>query len=505
MKFRYLLSIVLASSILFAGCSKDESTASFDNLKLDQTYLIAGEDGGTLTLTVTSTEEWKFVVNETWPVEISLDKNAKAEYDRFGNLLNPESDYYKTSPSWLTADKMGGDAGETKVTFTVPASKAGRELEIALYAGNNKQFLRVRQGSLAPVEKTCKEIKESANVGSSYITSGNVSRLGNYASYGAFWIIDETGEEVQVYGSTKESREKYPNVEVGDYVKFSGVWSSYKNFENAEISKHVKSLVKVVTESEPMPVAGGELAVTVAYKGNGVFPTIKEACAEWITFASMEYKAGVPSKLEPSPADTAVVKFNVAENTSGPRTGEITFASYKDKDNSAVTYTFKQLANSLYSETFNAGQGDFTITNVTLPEGSDYVWKHSTYDGAGYMKASAYVNKANRASESLLVSPEIDLKDVETATLTFEHALANLYSGNKLEHIFLLVKKSGDAEWTNVAIPEMDKIEGKSYDWFPSGNIDLSSYKGKKVQFAFKYVSTTSCAPTWQIRNVMVK
>ncbi len=352
MKLKYLFSALLASSMLFAGCVKEESTTSFDNLKLDQTYLIASEEGGTLTLTVTATEEWKFVIDENWPDVVSFNKDAdnktiKAKHDRFGNLTNDPADIKEKKASWLVADKFEGPAGETVVTFTVPESKAGREIEIALYAGNNKQFVRVRQGSMAPVEKTCQEIKENANVGSSYITSGNVSRLGDYAKYGAFWIIDHTGVEVQVYGSTKESREAYPNVEVGDYVKFSGVWSSYGNFENAEISEHEKSLIKILTAAEMQPKEGGELVVTVAYKGKGAFPTIKEECQDWISYAGMEFKGGVPSKLEPSPADTAVVTFNVAENPGVLREGTIRFSSYDMDDDSrevssGVDFVFQQ-------------------------------------------------------------------------------------------------------------------------------------------------------------------
>lgn len=56
-----------------------------------------------------------------------------------------------------------------------------------------------------------------------------------------------------------------------------------------------------------------------------------------------------------------------------------------------------------------SGQGAFTIEDVQLPQGSDYVWKASNYNETYYMMASAYVNGANQASESRLVSPVLDL------------------------------------------------------------------------------------------------
>jgi hypothetical protein len=37
-----------------------------------------------------------------------------------------------------------------------------------------------------------------------------------------------------------------------------------------------------------------------------------------------------------------------------------------------------------------------------------------------------------------------------------------------------------------------------------SGDIDLSAYAGKKIQVAFKYVSTSSQADTWEIKNLVV-
>ncbi|GEM_PF-1105940 len=506
MKLKYLFSTVLASSILFAGCVKDESTTSFDNIKLDQNYLIVPEAGGVASVTVTSTEEWKFVVDENWPETVSFNKDSegktiKAKHDRYGNLINDEADIKSKKASWLVASVMGGNAGETKVTFDIPESKAGREIEIALYAGNNRQFLRIRQGSLAPIVKKCKEIIEGANVGASYIVSGVVSKLGNYATYGAFWVSDTTGE-VQIYGSTKESRENYPNVEVGDSVTFSGTWSSYKNFENVEISKHKKSLIKITSEEQTIPEEGGELSVKLAYKGNGVFPTVAEECSGWITYKDMEYRSGIPSKLEPNPADTAIVKFTIAPLTENTRIGSISFASHSGKDKSDITYTFKQVSKAIFTESFSNGIGEFTIDNKVLPDGSTYVWKHDEENK--YMKASAYI-KGNKASESWLVSPVIDMTGAEgSPKLSFVQALNYLNNNTLSDHISLMVKK-GEGEWAALEWPETigDKF-GSGWTFYDT-DFDFSAYKGSKIQFAFKYVSTTSCAPTWEVKDITLK
>ncbi|MDD5892663.1 MAG: BACON domain-containing carbohydrate-binding protein, partial [Bacteroidales bacterium] len=72
-----------------------------------------------------------------------------------------------------------------------------------------------------------------------------------------------------------------------------------------------------------------------------------------------------------------------------------------------------------YSESFAESQGDFTIENVTMPSPLTYVWKYTTYSGGNYMKASAYANKTNYATESWLISPVIDMSSAVNPALSF--------------------------------------------------------------------------------------
>jgi len=504
MKIRNIFSIVaLASSLLFTSCEKEDNTVgSFDNIKLDKTFLSFPANGGTLDLKVTATEDWKFVVDENWPKVITFKSGKKATHDVWGNLTNDAADIKSSKDSWVQADVTEGKAGEVTVKFTAEAFKGGREQAVAIVCGGHKQQLILRQGDLDPVQLTCKEIKETAAVGASYSTRGVVTKLGNYASYGAFYINDGTyDEDVQVYGSTKDSMKDYPNVEVGDSVYFSGTWSSYKNFENVTITKLKKSLVKMINSSATIAKMGGEFSVKVAYKGNGVFITIPEDC-DWVKYVGMDYVKGVPTKIEQNPADTAVAKFSVAANDGAARTCDIKFASYKGSDSSDGTFTVSQKSGLAYlDESFSQSQGKFTIENITLPSGSKFVW---SYGGSNYgMKASSYVGGKNLASEALLVSPEVDLTDAETATLTFDHALNYLKSGKIDEHIALLAKKVGDADWTKLEIPT--KPAGSNWTFVESGEIDLKAYVGSKMQIAFKYTSTTAVAPTWEVKNVLIK
>ena len=152
---------------------------------------------------------------------------------------------------------------------------------------------------------------------------------------------------------------------------------------------------------------------------------------------------------------------------------------------------------ALFSETFATSQGNFTIEDKTLPDGLSFVWK---FDSKYGMKASAFANSTKYAAESWLISPEINLSKVNKATLTFDHAAR--YFGNAAQELTVWVK-AGDTDYTQVTVPNYPS--GSNWDFISSGDIDLTSFAGKKVKIAFKYTSSTSAAATWEIKNVLIK
>lgn len=488
MKLRYLFSAILASA-LFVGCN-DEELGTLSNIQLDESYLSIPNAGGSTVLTVSATDAWEFVTNDTWPEVIKR---------------NSDGSIKSQTPSWLAADKMSGVAGETKVTFSAEAFDGGRELELTIKVGDNSQFVRVRQGSMTAVTVTCAEANTSPE-GKNVRVKGVCTSIAN-TTYGNWYLEDETGS-VYIYGTLdKKGAEKNfasLGIELGDVVTVEGPVGSYKGnpqLVNVTVISIKKSLIKVVNTSTTIAKNGGEFSVKVAYKGNGVFPSVPEDC-DWVKYVGMDYRKGVPTKIEPSPADTVVAKFSVAANEGAARSCDIKFASYKGSDSSDGTFTVSQKSGLAYlDEPFTQNIGKFTIENINLPSDLSYVW---SYAGSSYgMKASSYVGNKNHASEALLVSPEIDLTDAESATLTFNHALNFLRTGKIDEHIALLAKKAGAADWTTVEIPT--KPAGSNWTFVASGDIDLSAYVGSKMQIAFKYTSTTAVAPTWEVKNVLIK
>lgn len=156
----------------------------------------------------------------------------------------------------------------------------------------------------------------------------------------------------------------------------------------------------------------------------------------------------------------------------------------------------------LLDESFATNQGAFTIDNKVMPSELTYVWNHDDRNG-GYMKASGHINKptpVDYATESWLISPELDLTTATTATLTFDHAVN--FAKDMQTQQTLWVKEVGTENWEQVTIATYPA--GNSWDFISSGNIDLSAQKGKKVQLGFKYVSTDQGAATWEIKNVKV-
>lgn len=159
----------------------------------------------------------------------------------------------------------------------------------------------------------------------------------------------------------------------------------------------------------------------------------------------------------------------------------------------------------VFEESFATSQGNFEIDNKQLPEGGTFVWKHDagTPEGGNpyyYMKASAFINKAAKASESWLISPEVDLSTATNATLTFMHIIN--HAGDMQTQQTLWVTETSTENWQQVTIPNYPA--GNNWNEVSSGNIDLSAYAGKKIKFAFKYVSTTADAATWEVYDVKV-
>ena len=208
------------------------------------------------------------------------------------------------------------------------------------------------------------------------------------------------------------------------------------------------------------------------------------------------------------PAEGGAWKFNKnAEGTYSivnALTGKTVKLNLYNDSYSYGSYPSASFEGKTYLSATMAEEDGFTPHNISM-EGVTYVWKHDA--GYGYWKASAFANSTNYPSESWLVSPEIDLTDAKKPLLSFDGACR--FFGTDPEDclsVQISTGYAGDAAaatWTKLDVA--DWSDGKNWNFYNSGAIDLSAYKGKKVHIAFKYVSTSERAATWEVKNVLVQ
>ncbi len=484
MKLRYLFSAILSSAFLFAGCQPD-THESFDNVKLSQSYLSIPEDGGSVEMTVTSNEAWKFIINEKWPEVVTFNKDAdgktiKAKFDRFGNLINDAADIKEKTPSWLAVSVLEGRAGDTKVTFSAEGTVGGREIEVALLAGNNKQFIRVRQGVMEATAVSCKEANELPE-GKSVILKGTVTAIEN-TTYGNWTLVDDTGS-MYIYGTLdkKGATKNFASLglEAGDVVEVEGPIGSYngkKQLVNVMVNSITKSLVKLVSEEQTVSKDGGEFDVTVAYKGESILPSVLQEYRSWVSIVDMRTVKGIPTKIEQNPADTAFVKISLQPNTAGDRAGAVAFASSKGASTSTVTYNFTQEGAIIETtaDNINAAEDGATIYRytgyITRDTGSDY-GNIYVKDATGEVYCYGVLNEAGEAKKWKEMG--INVGDIVTVTgpKTSFNGAPQLKNVSVEKHIKV----------TDISLADFRNLPDDKNTWYRiSGKVGKSTENGTK-------------------------
>lgn len=313
MKFKSILTLIF-STLLLAGCSEDQVLGTFGDLNLSTTYISIPAEGGDVKVTLNAGEAWEFSTEKDFAI-----------------------------PEWITVSQTSGEAGKTELTFSAEASDAGREAELKIVSGTKSQFLKVRQGEMTASKATCKEVNEAPD-GKSFVVSGTITKIVN-TTYGNWYMTDGTAE-LYIYGTLdaegKEKNFTSLGLEVGDKVTIEGPKSSYNGdpqMVNVTVLDIEKALLKIVSEATEVDKEGGVLEIKLASKGKGAFFSVADECQDWISYSDAEYIDGVPSKLEPNPADTIVYTFDIAPNDGSAREGSISFFA---NEGEPIPYTFTQ-------------------------------------------------------------------------------------------------------------------------------------------------------------------
>lgn len=183
-------------------------------------------------------------------------------------------------------------------------------------------------------------------------------------------------------------------------------------------------------------------------------------------------------------------------NTPSPATSTTT-PKTTPKQTTNQTNTAKN--KTLLTDDFQSGNLDKW---QTFNLGGKNDWHTEAYKKEQFAVANCYQSDA--ACDDWLVSPEIDLAELTTPTLTFSNAWK--FGKNATEQ--MMVKIATDftddvskATWQDLS----DKATWSTGDFkFVDSDIDLSEFAGKKVRIAFHYKSAVADATKWEIDNVSV-
>ena len=355
MKLKYFISF-FALVALLAGCSDDDAMTLLDEIQVSSSYVSIDVAGGSNTITLNAKEAWTF---------------DEAEL-----------------PEWLTVSPMNGGAGETKVTFTAPATLDGRTTVLHVKCADKTQTINVIQGLAVVSEATCAEVNAGPE-SKTYRVTGTVKSIVN-TTYGNWYLEDETGE-VYIYG-TLDAKGNTKNflslgLEVGDIVTVEGpktVYNGTVELVDVTVINIQKSLVKVEgydPEDATIPVEGGNVAVNLSCKtNNGISVEIPEEAKSWLGIVS------IAGGAEP------VVTFHANANAGGDRSATVVFKTTDDKGKEytaqATIYQKGAIVAASVAEFLEAPVGDtqYRITGVitsvaNATYGNVYVrdWSGETY------------------------------------------------------------------------------------------------------------------------------
>lgn len=154
------------------------------------------------------------------------------------------------------------------------------------------------------------------------------------------------------------------------------------------------------------------------------------------------------------------------------------------------------LPGTIYENTLLGDEGGFTVDVVDAPASGKDVWVNTAEYG---WKGTAYISGKAQACTADLVSPEIDLTNYRDAKLTFMHAVN--FSSDPAGELTVLIRELDETE-TPLAVPVWP--QGNSWSFTGSGDIDLTDFKGGRINIIFRYTSTADNAPTWEVKNVTV-
>ena len=486
MKIKHLFLSVLAVAAVAVACKKEDPNDGKPSLTLNPTSLEFDVDGGTKTVAVEANREWSIADG---------DKNAwvKAEKTSDNQItVTVEANTSFDRSAEFTVRMVG-----TKKTLTVAQKGSGSQSDAYVYHNNFDKADAVKASSGWPYLDKTDVWKNEEGSGVSTVayasSSASVRQSGKLSDAEGFTDYAGSGRNKIFFGAN--SNFQIQNITLPGSTDFELTFGGNKYGMNEASNVFSHDEFKVYLSND------GKKYVEIEYAfANG------DPDGKWSLASS---KFTVPS------GTTALYIYFACNKASVYSIDDVTLLTSTTAGTAIDFSKGVELGGgttptpgpeptpegAIFSETFSASQGNFTIDDKSLAEGLTYIWKHDAQ--YHYMKASAFVGGKSYASESWLVSPEIDLSSEKAAFLSFMHT-ANKFPAGKTAKDFVSVKISKDGTtWDNLTVPTWPA--GTDWDFVSSGSIDLKAYLGSKVKIAFVYTSKDGESGSWEINNVLVK
>lgn len=489
MKIKHLFLSVLAMASVAVACNKNEDPSSDKpSLTLNPTELTFEIAGGTQTVAVEANREWS-VVDGDKTAWVKAEKASDTEIK-----VTVESNTSFDRSLEFTVRMVG-----VKKTFKVSQKGSGAQEDAYVYFNNfDKTAAAKNSNNQWPYcdQTDCWKNETGSGVstvtyafnGASVRTSGKLSNDAAFSSYpgsGSNKIFFGRDANFQIQNITLPSKTDFELTFGGQKY---GQNEASNVFNHEEFKVYISNDGKKFVELEYVFAAGepdGKWA-----QASSKFTVPAGTAALYIYFDCTK-KASVYS-IDDVTLLTSTTAGTAIDFSKGVELGGGTTPTPGPEPTPE---------GAIFSETFSASQGNFTIDDKSLAEGLTYIWKHDAQ--YHYMKASAFVNGKSYASESWLVSPEIDLSSEKAAFLSFMHT-ANKFPAGKTAKDFVSLKISKDGTtWDNLTVPTWPA--GTDWIFVSSGSIDLKAYLGSKVKIAFVYTSKDGESGSWEINNVLVK
>ncbi len=244
-------------------------------------------------------------------------------------------------------------------------------------------------------------------------------------------------------------------------------------------------------------LAFSETAVTVELGDPFIAPTLTKATNAAVTYSS---DAENVATVDATTGAVSILAVGTARITAKADAND----EYK-AGSASYLITVKEKITAPEGSVFFSALGEgFSFDN---PEGLE-VWKLDTKYG---LKGSAYLNnQINAAVATAYTTDAIDLTGLKNITLTFKNAFNNYKLNNVMipvtdfiGYAAVLVREEGAADWT-VIDNAITAPEAFSWTFYDNAPVSLEAYKGKKIQVAFRYFSSTEVAGTWEIQRIAV-